>query len=49
MKTNSRQNIIKHQKQGVNIRELEKLGKALRKMLDWSWVFREGWRLGRAL
>ena len=48
-KNNSRQNIYKHQKQGINIRDLERLGKALRKMLGWSRVFKEGWTFGEGL
>lgn len=46
IKNNSRQKIFKHQKQGINIRDLERLGKALRKMLGWSWVFKEAWKVG---
>lgn len=47
IKNSSRQNIFKHQKQGINNRELERLGKASRNMLGWSWVFKEGWKLGQ--
>lgn len=44
IKNNSRQNIFKQQMQGINIRDLEKLENALRKIMDWSQVFKERWR-----
>lgn len=42
IKNNSRENIFQCQKQGLNIRDLERLGNALRKMLGWNWVVKEG-------
>lgn len=44
IKNNSRQNIFKQQMQGINIRDLKKLENTLRKIMDWSQVFKERWR-----